>query len=117
MFVAGTEDALLDDSLFMHMRWLAAGNPSELHVYPGAPHNFVAMPCRAAADAHARAVAFIRRHIGCLTQSTTRTTFPVVRPVSPWACAPAASTSGKVASTWTRNAPCSTSGAMARMPA
>jgi acetyl esterase/lipase len=63
-FVVGTEDALLDDSLFMHMRWLAAGNPSELHVYPGAPHNFVAMPCRAAADAHARAVAFIRRHIG-----------------------------------------------------
>ena len=63
-FVVGTEDALLDDSLFMHMRWLAAGNPSELHVYPGAPHNFVAMPCRAAADAHARAVAFIRRHTG-----------------------------------------------------
>jgi acetyl esterase/lipase len=42
----------------------AAGNPSELHVYPGAPHNVVAMPCRAAADAHAWAMAFIRRHIG-----------------------------------------------------
>ncbi|WP_166459814.1 alpha/beta hydrolase [Amycolatopsis pithecellobii] len=63
VFVVGTEDALLEDSLFMHMRWLAAGNPSELHVYPGAPHNFVAMPCRAAADAHDKAIAFIRRHL------------------------------------------------------
>lgn len=61
VFVVGTDDALLEDSLFMHMRWLAAGNPSELHVYPGAPHNFVAMPCRAAADAHEKAIAFIRR--------------------------------------------------------
>jgi acetyl esterase/lipase len=41
----------------------AAGSPSELHVYPGAPHNFVAMPCRAAEDAHAKAVAIIRRHL------------------------------------------------------
>lgn len=61
MFVIGTEDALLEDSLFMHMRWLAAGNSSELHVYPGAPHNFVAMPCRAAADAQEKAISFIRR--------------------------------------------------------
>ena len=63
LFVVGTEDALLEDSLFMHMRWLAAGNPSEICVYPGAPHNFVAMPCRAAADAHRQAIAFIRRCI------------------------------------------------------
>ncbi|HEY0939999.1 MAG TPA: alpha/beta hydrolase [Steroidobacter sp.] len=61
LFVVGTEDALLDDTMFMHMRWLAAGNPSELHVYSGAPHNFVAMPCRAAVDAHEKAITFIRR--------------------------------------------------------
>ncbi|WP_176595484.1 MULTISPECIES: alpha/beta hydrolase fold domain-containing protein [Sphingobium] len=61
LFIVGTEDALLEDSLFMHMRWLAAGNQSALHVYPGAPHNFVAMPCRAAADAHEKTVAFIGR--------------------------------------------------------
>lgn len=61
LFIVGTDDALLEDTLFMHVRWLAAQNHSELRVYPGAPHNFVAMPCRAAADAHQKAVAFIRR--------------------------------------------------------
>jgi acetyl esterase/lipase len=63
VFVVGTEDALLEDTLFMHMRWLAAANVSELHVYPGAPHNFVSLPCRAAADAHDKALAFIRHHL------------------------------------------------------
>lgn len=63
VFVVGTEDALLDDTLFMHARWVAAGNVGELHVHPGAPHNFVALSCRAAAEAHEQAVAFIRRHL------------------------------------------------------
>mmetsp|Transcript_30706 Transcript_30706/g.99573 ORF Transcript_30706/g.99573 Transcript_30706/m.99573 type:complete len:254 (-) Transcript_30706:103-864(-) len=34
----GTEDALLEDSLFMYARWLASGNRAELRVYPGAAH-------------------------------------------------------------------------------
>ncbi|QSE86731.1 alpha/beta hydrolase [Rhodococcus koreensis] len=63
LFVVGTDDALLEDSLFMHMRWMAAGNPSALQVYPGAPHNFVAMPCRAAVDAHEQTVRFLRQHL------------------------------------------------------
>ena len=33
---AGTDDPLLDDSLFMASRWAAAG--SELAVYPGGAH-------------------------------------------------------------------------------
>jgi acetyl esterase len=44
LFTIGTRDALLDDSLFMHARWLAAGNKGELDVYPGACHGFTAFP-------------------------------------------------------------------------
>ena len=38
IFSVGTEDALLEDSLFMYMRWLTSGNAAELRVYPGAAH-------------------------------------------------------------------------------
>jgi acetyl esterase len=44
LFTIGTRDALLDDSLFMHARWVAAGNAGELDVYPGAAHAFIAFP-------------------------------------------------------------------------
>ncbi|GAN00559.1 alpha/beta hydrolase fold-3 domain protein [alpha proteobacterium U9-1i] len=45
LFTIGTRDALLDDSLFMHSRWVAAGNSGELAIYPGACHGFIAFPC------------------------------------------------------------------------
>jgi acetyl esterase len=44
IFTIGTQDALLDDSLFMEARWRAAGNESELHIWPEAPHGFVSLP-------------------------------------------------------------------------
>lgn len=44
LFTIGTRDALLDDSLFMHARWVAAGNAGELDIYPGACHGFLAFP-------------------------------------------------------------------------
>ncbi|UCH20002.1 MAG: alpha/beta hydrolase [Deltaproteobacteria bacterium] len=59
LFTVGTLDPLLDDSLFMHMRWLAAGNASELAVYPGAIHAFNAFPIEIARRANARIVEFI----------------------------------------------------------
>ena len=43
-FTIGTKDALLDDTLFMHARWIAAGNKAELDIYPGACHGFIAFP-------------------------------------------------------------------------
>ena len=60
LFTVGTEDALLDDSLFMHARWIAAGNPAELAIYPGGAHGFTAFPCGIAAAANARMDAFLR---------------------------------------------------------
>ena len=59
LFSVGTRDALLDDSLFMAPRWLAAGNVAELALYPGACHGFVSIDVPAAHEAVARIDAFI----------------------------------------------------------
>jgi acetyl esterase len=40
LFTVGSIDPLVDDSLFMHARWQAAGNASQLAVYPGGTHGF-----------------------------------------------------------------------------
>ena len=64
LFTVGTYDPLLDDSLFMHARWLAAGNESELAVYPGGPHGFDAAPIPIAFEAAERIHAFIGARLG-----------------------------------------------------
>lgn len=60
LFTIGTLDPFLDDSLFMHARWIAAGNASELAVYPGGVHGFTAFPGSLTDQANARMLAFIR---------------------------------------------------------
>ena len=44
LFSVGTLDPLLDDTLFMHARWVAAGNQAQLALYPGGTHGFNATP-------------------------------------------------------------------------
>jgi acetyl esterase/lipase len=61
LFTVGTRDGLLDDSLFMHARWIAAGNEADLAVYPGGAHGFTLFPCELNTAASARMDAFLRR--------------------------------------------------------
>jgi acetyl esterase len=61
LFSVGTMDALLDDTLFMHARWVAAGNAAELAIYPGGAHGFTLFPNALAARAAERMDAFLRQ--------------------------------------------------------
>jgi acetyl esterase/lipase len=49
----------MDDTLFMYMRWLAAGNKAELAVYPGGIHVFNLFPIELARKANTRINDFI----------------------------------------------------------
>src|SRR5207237_2277106 len=44
VFTIGTQDPLLDDTLFMESRWRAAGHATELRVWDEAPHGFLSLP-------------------------------------------------------------------------
>ncbi len=61
LFLVGTEDPLLDDTLFMAGRWRAAGNDGRLMVYPGGVHGFDAFDeLKIARDSRAETVAFAK---------------------------------------------------------
>jgi acetyl esterase/lipase len=64
LFSVGTKDGLLDDSLFMHARWVAAGNPAELAIYPGGAHGFTLFPNELSNQASARMDAFLNNVLG-----------------------------------------------------
>jgi acetyl esterase len=59
LFTVGTMDPLLDDTLFMYMRYIAAGNEAELAVYPGGAHGFNAFPIPLGQQANARIDQFL----------------------------------------------------------
>jgi acetyl esterase len=61
LFTVGTKDALLDDTLFMHARWVAAGNEAELAIYPGGAHGFTLFPNDLSRSATERMDAFLNR--------------------------------------------------------
>ena len=59
LFTVGTADYLYDDSLFMALRWRAAGNDAELAVYPESVHGFTVFPTAMARAANARIEAWL----------------------------------------------------------
>ncbi|MGV6801493.1 MAG: alpha/beta hydrolase [bacterium] len=59
LFTIGTFDPVLDDSLFMAGRYLAAGNRTELAIYPGGIHTFTRLPIKIAQQANDRIHNFI----------------------------------------------------------
>lgn len=60
IFTVGTIDPLLDDSLFLYARWVAAGNEAELAIYPGALHAFSTLAMPQTLAANARIDAFLK---------------------------------------------------------
>lgn len=50
LFLCGTEDPLLDDTMTMSAKWMAAGGEAVVKIYPGAPHGFMAFPGFTVAD-------------------------------------------------------------------
>ena len=63
VFTVGTNDPLLDDSLFMHQRWTAAGIDGEIQIFEGAPHAFDAFDLGISGTARDRIHGFLSRHV------------------------------------------------------
>lgn len=61
LFVVGTIDPLIDDTLLMAERWRAAGSPADLVVAPDAPHAFNRFSTRMGAKANAYVRDWLRR--------------------------------------------------------
>jgi acetyl esterase/lipase len=59
-FSVGTMDPLMDDTLFLHARWVAAGNEASLEVFPGGIHGFPGNPTAMGARARKSEEDFLR---------------------------------------------------------
>jgi acetyl esterase/lipase len=44
LFTCGTEDSLLDDTIFMSAKWMASGGEAMVKILPGAPHAYIGFP-------------------------------------------------------------------------
>lgn len=44
IFLCGTEDPLIDDTVMMSAKWMMAGGEGIVKIYPGAPHGFIGFP-------------------------------------------------------------------------
>lgn len=64
LFTCGTEDCLLDDTVFMSAKWLMAGGEALVKFIPGAPHGYIVFPreikCTGADEGLSAVETFIR---------------------------------------------------------
>jgi acetyl esterase len=60
LITVGTQDPLIDDSMFLYARWIAAGNDAELALWPGGAHGFNAFPIPIAERSNAQIADFLR---------------------------------------------------------
>ncbi|BDA83410.1 esterase [Aureimonas sp. SA4125] len=60
-FTCGTRDLLIDDTLFLASRWLAAGNEAELSLHAGGCHVFQAFPSATGTRSTGEMEDFLRR--------------------------------------------------------
>lgn len=44
LYTCGTEDCLMDDTIFMSTKWLAAGGEAVVKIVPGGPHGYIMFP-------------------------------------------------------------------------
>ena len=63
LFTIGTMDPLMDDTLMMAARWVAAGLPAQLAVYPGEIHGFNSFDLPLAAQTQGQQGEFIAQQI------------------------------------------------------
>ncbi|KAL2813912.1 Alpha/Beta hydrolase protein [Aspergillus granulosus] len=64
LFICGTDDPLLDDTLLMSIKWSIAGGESIIKIYPGAAHAFTVIPgLPVAEEANAVSVQFMREKL------------------------------------------------------
>lgn len=64
LFVVGTDDPLVDDTILMGSKWSIAGAESIVKIYPGATHGFTAVPgFPVAEEANAVSVQFVKDRV------------------------------------------------------
>ncbi|KAL4801950.1 Alpha/Beta hydrolase protein [Aspergillus unguis] len=64
LFLVGTADPLLDDTVLMSTKWASAGGESIVKIYPGATHGFTVLPGLDVADeANEVTMEFLRRRL------------------------------------------------------
>ncbi|KAJ8106180.1 hypothetical protein OPT61_g9710 [Boeremia exigua] len=67
LFTCGSEDPLLDDTVFMGAKWQMWGNEAVVKIYNGAPHGFIMNPpgtIRSVEEGLQDSVAFVRARVG-----------------------------------------------------